>query len=626
MERIFSYAPETRSTDLITENVQKLQSLFPEAFIDGKIDFEILKQLLGGAVEDRDEKYGLNWHGKRRARQLALTPSSGTLRPCPEESENWDTTQNLMIEGDNLEILKLLQKSYAGKVKLIYIDPPYNTGKDFVYTDDYRDSIRNYLELTGQIDGESRMQSSNSETSGRFHTNWLNMMYPRLKLARNLLNAEGVIFISIDDGELAGLRTVCDEIFGEECFAATIAWKKRSTPPNDRVVGAQHDYIVVYTRNHDEGLRLRRRSAEQLARYKNPDNHPKGSWTPGDLMANVKGGRYVESLYFPIINPRTGEKFFPSSKGNWRFNREKIQRLLDNDEIYFGGNDRGRPKLKRFLCDIKEGITWTTLWDFVPLNTDGSREMAEIFGNMAVFENPKPVGLLQNIIRLGGSNDGIVLDFFAGSGTSGAAVMMENVESEQSMRYIMVQLPEACGEDSQAKQHGFRTLSDVCKERLRRVSNRIAEDRPDFGADLGFRVFELDSSNIRAWNPDLDNLSETLLDNINHIEPGRSEEDIVYELLLKLGLDLCVPIETQSIAGKTIHSVGAGTLIACLDESITREEVEPLAFGIIKSHAEQAPVGDSIVVFRDSAFEDDIAKTNCAAILQQHGLNNVRSL
>ena len=626
MERILSCAPETRSTDLITENVHKLQTLFPEAFIDGKIDFEILRQLLGGTVDDRDEKYGLNWHGKRRARQLALTPSSGTLRPCPEESENWDTTQNLMIEGDNLEVLKLLQKSYAGKVKLIYIDPPYNTGKDFVYTDDYRDSIRNYLELTGQIDGENRMQSSNSEKSGRFHTNWLNMMYPRLKLARSLLNAEGVVFISIDDGELAGLRTVCDEIFGEECFAATIAWKKRSTPPNDRVVGAQHDYIVIYTRNQDEGLRLRRRSAEQLARYKNPDNHPKGSWTPGDLMANVKGGRYVESLYFPIVNPRSGEEFFPSSKGNWRFNREKIQSLLDNDEIYFGENDKGRPKLKRFLCDIKEGITWTTLWDFVPLNTDGSREMAEIFGNMAVFENPKPVGLLQNIIRLGGSNDGIVLDFFAGSGTSGAAVMMENVESEQSMRYIMVQLPEVCGEDSQAKQHGFHTLSDVCKERLRRVAKRIAENHPDFGADLGFRVFELDSSNIRAWDPDRENLSETLLDNINHIEPGRSEEDVVYELLLKLGLDLCVPIETQSIVGKTIHSVGAGTLIACLDESITRAEVEPLALGIIKSHAEQAPVGDSIVVFRDSAFENDIAKTNCAAILQQHGLINVRSL
>ena len=626
METIASHASETRSVDVVAENIQQLRSLFPEAFVEGKVDFEVLRQLFGDELDDRDEKYGLNWHGKRLSRQLALTPSTGTLRPCLEESLDWDTTRNLMIEGDNLEVLKLLQKSYSGKVKLIYIDPPYNTGKDFVYLDDYRDSIRNYLELTGQVDRESRILSSNSETSGRFHTNWLNMIYPRLKLARNLLNPQGVMIISLDDGELAGLKMVCDEIFGEECFAATIAWKKRSTPPNDRVVGAQHDYLLVYAKNPDQGLRLRRRSPEQLAKYKNPDNHPKGSWAAGDLMANVKGGRYVKSLYFPIVNPRTGEEFYPSSQGNWRFNREKIQHLLDNNEICFGKNDKGRPKLKRFLCDIKEGITWTTLWDFVPLNTDGSKEMAEIFGNMAVFENPKPVGLLQSIIQLGGSKDGIVLDFFAGSGTTGAAVMMENIASEQSMRYIMVQLPEECGEESQAAQHGFHTLSDLCKERLRRVAKNIVNEHPDYNGDLGFRTFKLDYSNIRAWSPDRDNLSETLLDNIDHIVMGRSEEDILYELIIKLGLDLCVPIETQPIVGKTIHSVGAGTLLACLDDNLARDIVEPLALGIADWHAKLAPVGDTMVFFRDSAFEDDVAKTNCTAILQQYGLSSIRSL
>ncbi|MCY3992500.1 MAG: site-specific DNA-methyltransferase [Caldilineaceae bacterium] len=626
MEKIASDDPETCSADIIAENIQQLSVLFPEAFVERKVDFEVLRQLLGDELDDRGEKYGLSWHGKRRARQLALTPSTGTLRPCLEESLDWDTTRNLMIEGDNLEVIKLLQKSYSGKVKLIYIDPPYNTGKDFVYLDDYQDSIRNYLELTSQVDGESRMLSSNSETLGRFHTNWLNMMYPRLKLARNLLNAHGVMIISIDDGELAGLRMVCDEIFGEECFAATIAWKKRSTPPNDRVVGAQHDYLLIYTKNPDQGLRLRRRSPEQLAKYKNPDNHPKGPWAPGDLMANVKGGRYVKSLYFPIVNPRTGEEFYPSSQGNWRFNREKIQRLLDNNEIYFGMDDKGRPKLKRFLCDIKEGITWTTLWDFVPLNTDGSKEMAEIFGNMAVFENPKPVGLLQHVIHLGGSKEGIVLDFFAGSGTTGAAVMMENVASGQSMRYIMVQLPEECGEESQAARNGFQTLSDVCKERLRRVAKKLEDEYPDFNGDLGFRTFELDSSNVRAWAPDQDNLSETLLDNIDHIVLGRSEEDILYELILKLGLDLCVPIETHTILGKTVYSIGAGTLLACLDESITRDNVESLALGITELHSKLATVGDTMVFFRDSAFEDDVAKTNCTAILQQYGLSNIRSL
>ena len=626
MEKITSDAPEPRSADVVAENIQHLRKLFPEAFTEGKIDFEVLKQLLGGKVDDRDEKYGLNWNGKHRARHLALTPSTGTLRPCPEESVDWGTTQNLMIEGDNLEVLKLLQKSYAGKVKLIYIDPPYNTGKDFVYPDDYRDNIRNYLELTGQIDGGNRKMSSNSETSGRFHTNWLNMIYPRLKLARNLLNSQGVICISIDDGELAGLRVICDEIFGEECFAATIAWKKRSTPPNDRVVGAQHDYIVVYTRNPDLGLRLRRRSAEQLARYKNPDNHPKGRWAPGDLMANVKGGRYVESLYFPIVNPRTGEEFYPSSQGNWRFNREKIQCLLDNNEIYFGGDDKGRPKLKRFLCDIKEGITWTTLWDFVPANSEGSKEMTEAFGNLAVFENPKPVGLLQSIIQLGGSKNGIVLDFFAGSGTTGAAVLKENAVAEQSMRYIMVQLPEVCGRESQAMQHGFETLSDVCKERLRRTAKKIEGEHLNCGSDLGFRVFKLDTSNIRAWDPDLGDLNGTLLESINNIKTDRTEQDILYEVLLKLGLDLCIPIETKTIASKSLHSIGAGTVIACLDENIVREEVEPLALGIADWQTKQAPVGGSMVVFRDSAFEDDVAKTNCTAILQQYGLNNVRSL
>ena len=626
MEKITSGAPETRSTDVVVDNLSQLRTLFPEAFTDGKIDFDTLKQLLGGEVEEGDEKFGLNWHGKRRARQLALTPSTGTLRPCPEESVDWDTTQNLMIEGDNLEILKLLQKSYAGKVKLIYIDPPYNTGKDFVYPDDYRDSIRNYLEFTGQIDRENRKLSSNSEASGRFHTNWLNMMYPRLKLARNLLNSQGAIFISIDDGELAGLRVMCDEIFGEECFAATIAWKKRSTPPNDRIIGAQHDHIVVYFRNPDMGLRLRRRSEEQLGRYKNPDNHPKGMWAPGDLMANVKGGRYVDSLYFPIVNPRTGEEFYPSSQGNWRFNKKRIQSLFDNDEIYFGDDDKGRPKLKRFLCDVKEGITWTTLWDFVPYNGVGSREMADIFGNPSVFENPKPVGLLQSIIQLGGSKDGIVLDFFAGSGTTGAAVMKENIESEQSMRYIMVQLPEVCGRESQAMQHGFETLSDVCKERIRRTVKKIKNEHPNFSGDVGFRVFKLDASNIRAWEPALGDLNGTLLESVNNIRPDRSEEDILYELLLKLGIDLCVPIETRTIVGKSIHSIGAGTLIACLDENIAWADVEPLAFGIADWHAKQEPDGDSMVVFRDSAFEDDVAKTNCTAILQQCGLNNVRSL
>ena len=636
MKKIILNDPETRSADVIAENLEHLKALFPEAFTDGKVDFDVLKQLLGGAVDEREEKYGLNWLGKRRARQLALTPSTGTLRPCPQESVDWDTTQNLMIEGDNFEVLKLLQKSYVGKVKVIYIDPPYNTGKDFVYRDDYRDNMRNYLELTGQIDSENRKLSSNTETSGRFHTNWLNMMYPRLKLARCLLSNDGCIFVSTDDGELANIRKLCAEIFGDENFLVQIIWRKRSTPPNDKTIGANHDYILGYSRSLEAvQLNLRIRSAEQLARYKNPDNHPKGPWAAGDLMANVKGGRYVSSLNYPIINPHTGEEHLPANDGNWRFSADTISQLMANNEIWFGPDGRGKPKLKRFLCDVKNGVTYPSIWDFVPLNTTGSKEMQVMFDNPTMFESPKPVGLVQEIIRLGCGNSGLVLDFFAGSGSTGHAVMAENSADGGTRRYILVQLPEPLdtGNENQRTAAEFcdkigqrRSIAELTKERLRRAARRVKDEKLTFSGDFGFRVFKLDTSNIRAWEPDRNDLDGALLENIDHITPGRSEEDILYEVLLKLGLDLCVPIETRNIVGKSVRSIGAGTLIACLEEKITQEEVELLAHGIAEWHDELAPAGDSTVVFRDSAFADDFAKTNLAAILEQRGLENVRSL
>ena len=406
---------DSQSMDIVADNISKLKELFPEAFTEGKVDFDALKEVLGDYIDGREERYSFTWNGKSKARMLAQTPSTGTLRPCKDESVDWNNTQNLFIEGDNLEVLKLLQKSYHKKVKMIYIDPPYNTGKDFVYKDNFKDNIKNYKEITGQVDGDGRNLSSNPETSGRYHTDWLNMIYPRLKLARNLLRDDGVLFASIDDNEVDNLRKVCDEVFGEENFIAEIIWKKRSTPPNDRVIAAQHEYILCYVKNSNfNSLFLRARSEKQIERYKNPDNHPKGPWVPGDLMGNVKGGRYVESLYFPIVNPRTGQEHYPSSNGNWRFNKERIMKLIESDEIYFGENDDGRPKLKRFLCDVKEGITWTTLWDFVPFNTEGSVEMTNIFGNLATFESPKPTGLIKNIIRAGCDDESIVLDFFAG--------------------------------------------------------------------------------------------------------------------------------------------------------------------------------------------------------------------
>ena len=635
MEKIVAADPETRSADIVADNLERLKVLFPEAFTEGKVDFGVLRQLLGGAVDESDEKYGLNWHGKRRARQLALTPSTGTLRPCPKESVDWDTTQNLMIEGDNLEVLKLLQKSYAGKVKFIYIDPPYNTGKDFVYRDDYRDNIRNYLELTGQVDRENGKLSSNTEASGRFHTDWLNMMYPRLKLARDLLSSDGCVFISTDDGELDNIRKLCAEVFGEENFVVQIVWRKRSTPPNDKTIGANHDYILGYSRSIESvRLNLRTRSPDQLSRYKNPDDHPKGPWAPGDLLANIKGGRYVASLNFPIVNPHTGQEHYPPNGGNWRFSAQTIASLLSNDEIWFGKDGKGKPKLKRFLCDVKCGVTYPSIWDFVPFNTTGSKEMQELFNHPAVFESPKPVGLIRELIRLG-SPSGVVMDFFAGSASTGHAVMSQNLADSGERRYILVQIPERLGPEGKDQRIAAefcdklrkpRNIAELAKERLRRVAKRSRDENPALTSDLGFRVFKLDTSNIRAWNPSPDDLEGALLACLEHIEPGRTEQDILYELLLKVGLDLCSPIETQTVAGKSVHAVGAGNLIACLDEAVSGREVEPLALGIADWHDTLAPAGETTVVFRDSAFADDVAKTNLAAILEQRGLRNVRSL
>ena len=531
-----------------------------------------------------------------------------------------------MIEGDNLEVLKLLQKSYAGKEKLIYIDPPYNTGRDFVYPDDFRDSIKNYLELTGQVEGGRKTQS-NVESSGRYHTEWLNMIFPRLKLARSMLSDTGIIAISIDDVELDNLRKVMAEIFGEENFIAQIIWRKRSTPPNDKIIGSNHDYILLYSKSLENAeLNLRVRSDDQVARYKNPDNHPKGPWAAGDLMANVKGGRYVASLNYGIINPNTSEEHFPGANGNYRFSKDTVERLLANDEIFFGEDGRGKPKLKRFLSDVKDGVTYPTIWDFVPLNTSGSNEMKEIFGEATIFESPKPVGLIQELIRLGSDSDAICLDFFAGSGTLAHAVAEQNREDNSNRRFICIQLPEKTPPESEAAKRGFTTISELTKERIRRVGKSLKAKNPLFSGDTGFRVYKLASSNIRAWEPVAADLENTLLAHAEHLVQGRTEADVLTELLLKLGLDLCVPIEQKQIAGKTVHSIGAGALIACLSDGITRDVAEELGTGIAAWRKALAPAVDTRVVFKDSGFADNDAKLNMAAILTQAGITDMRSL
>ena len=623
MQKIDATSPEAQSADIRAENIAKLRALFPEVFTEGKdgaaINVDVLKSLVGAVVTDADEKYGLNWHGKRRARQLALTPSTGTLRPCPDESVDWDTTQNLMIEGDNLEVLKLLQKSYANKVKLIYIDPPYNTGKDFVYPDNFHDSIQNYLELTGQVEGGTKV-GSNTEASGRFHTDWLNMMYPRLKLASVLLKQDGFIFISLDDGEVANLKAVCNEIFGEENFCACISWQKTYSPANDKKgIDAMHDYVLVYAKSAMSLVNLLPRTAKQDDAYTNPDNDPRGPWKAVDATR----AEHRDYAFYPITTP-TGKEVWPAQGRSWVFTKEELPALVADNRLSFGRDGSSKPSKKLFLTEVKQGVVPTTWWTHEDAghNDEAKKELKALFSEGLPFDTPKPTRLIRRILQISTAiqEQDLVLDFFAGSGTTAQSVLEQNAADTGNRRFLLVQLPEPTTSSQ------MPTLAAVTRERARRAAAEIRKVGPLVGSDLGFRAFRLDASNIRAWSPNREDVGQSLLDHIDHLDTSRTETDVLYELLLKLGLDLCVPIERQVIASKTVHSVGGGVLMACLDTSITVADAEPLALGIVAWHQQQAPAGDTTCVFRDSAFADDVAKSNLAAILEQHGIARVRSL
>jgi adenine-specific DNA-methyltransferase len=644
MKKLTDQDAETKSPDLVTGNIDQIKTLFPEAFTEGKVDFEVLKQLLGGAVEEREEKYGLNWHGKRRARQLALTPSNGTLRPCPQDSVDWDTTRNLMIEGDNLEVLKLLQKSYAGKVKLIYIDPPYNTGKDFVYPDNFQDNIKNYLELTGQVEG-GRKISSNTEASGRFHTDWLNMMYPRLKLARNLLREDGVIFVSIDNTEIHNLGTLCNDVFGEENFVEQVVWlnKEGGGGSDSTFFRSKHEYLSGYARDITmltiQGIGITNRD-----RYTLTDSYleQRGPYYLQKLAQSSI--QYSTSLDYPIEAP-DGSAVYPGATNGkrncYRWSKEKVAWGREQGFIEFKKDKDGNWQVysKQYLnCDNEGKLIERTNRPSAVIEsystTQSSKFLNKLFG-AEVFKYSKPHDLISYLFSLTTADQDIVIDFFAGSGTTGHAVMAQNAADNGNRRYILVQLPEPLDPENKDQKTAAafcdklkkpRNIAELTKERLRLAAKKIKDDNPMFAGDLGFRVFKLASSNIRAWEPDRDNLAQTLEASVEHLKTDRTEADILFELLLKLGLDLTVPIEGKTIAGKTVHSIGAGTLIVCLALQIIAVEVEPLALGIVEWYKQLGPAGETTVVFRDSAFADDVAKTNLAAILQQHGLENVRSL
>ena len=628
--------------DIAEENIQKLRQIFPDVFTEDKVDFEKLQQVLGDYVEDSNERYNFTWNGKGRALRLSQTPSLGTLRPCKEESKDWDTTQNLYIEGDNLEVLKLLQKSYHSKVKMIYIDPPYNTGKDFVYPDNFHDSLENYKRITGQVDDEGNRISTNTEASGRYHTDWLNMMYPRLRLARNLLRDDGVIFISIDDGEVYNLRKICDEVFGEDNFVAQFPWQSRQSIQNDTDISSSHEYIVTYAKvRRKENRRLKEANADtwfkemsfvclplelEKDRFDNPDNDIRGLWKADPFDApNVR-----PNLTYAIVNPNTGEEYWPPRGRHWRTEESTYKKLLSDKRIVFGKTGESRPQLKVFYEEKKMfGSVDNTWWtgEKCGTSTQGTKEQMQLFEGFAPFDTPKPTQLLNKILKLVSlpNGDDIILDFFSGSATTAHAVMQLNAEDDGNRKFIMVQLPEPTDEKTEAYKSGYMNICEIGKERIRRAGEKIKEENKDKenieNLDIGFKVLKLDTSNIRKWLPDHDNLEQSLLDYVDNYVEGRMEMDVVYEIMIKYGLDLTYPVDEFTVAQKKVYSIGFGMLMICLDDEITTE----VAKGILEKIKELAPESTR-VVFKDNGLNSDSNKTNIKEILKCGGIEEFITL
>jgi len=631
-----------QSLDILSENITKLKQLFPEVFTEGKIDFNKLQQVLGNYIETDNERYNFTWHGKAKALRLSQTPSAGTLRPCKEESKNWDTTQNLYIEGDNLEVLKLLQKSYHSKVKMIYIDPPYNTGGDFVYPDNFTDSIGNYKKITGQIDNEGNKISTNSEASGRYHTDWLNMMYPRLRLARNLLTDDGTIFISIDDNEIDNLRKICNEVFGGDNFVDNIIWKKRyGGGAKEKYLVSLHEYTVMYCKDinflNEIFVPLTNESIERYYIKRDEKYIIRGGYRTHPLEAG-KAMDARGNLIYPIPAP-DGSQIIP--KKQWLWSKERTLEALEKNELEITkGNDGDWVvSTKQYLKDedgsIRKGKMFSIIDDVYTQH--GTNEMIDILGNAKVFQYPKPSEFIKRLLNIGSNEKCTILDFFSGSATTAHAVMQLNAEDGGNRKFIMVQLPEPCKDESEAFKAGYKNICEIGKERIRRAGEKIIHNSQciihnegneqtslenncelsimNYELDLGFKVLKLDSSNIRKWQPNYDNLELSLKDFVNNYVEGRSELDVVYEIMLKYGLDLTYPVDEHSIGGKKVYSIGLGMLMICLDDNLTTD----VAKGILKLKDELKP--ESIrVVFKDNGFNSDSNKTNIKEILKAGGV------
>jgi len=608
---------DPQTPDFTEQNIAKLATLFPNCVTESKdengvlkkaIDFDLLRQELSkNIVEGTKERYRLEWPGKREALLTANTPIDKTLRPAREESVDFDTTKNLYIEGNNLEALKLLQEAYLGKVKMIYIDPPYNTGKDFVYKDNFTRGRDEELQESGQVDEEGNRLVQNLESNGRFHSDWLSMMYPRLRLARNLLKDDGVIFISIDDNEVHNLRKICDEVFGEGNFIASIVWKKKTNGNNMGEIPPVHDYILVYAKDilAEDILRGEKIPDDYIEKnYKNPDNDPRGPWTTADLSANHIGP------YFPIKNPKTGKIYYPPKGRYWVFNEEEVKKRIVDGRIIFGKTGLSAPVQKKYLKE-RTSLRWKseTWWDKHGYNEDGTQEMQEILGTK-IFTHPKPSRLVKNLIDIT-TGDGIILDFFSGSATTAHAVMQLNAEDGGNRRFIMVQLPEKTDEKSEAYKAGFTTIAEIGKERIRRAGKKIKEENKEKehieNLDIGFRVLKVDSSNFKDIYATPDSITqESLFEAVEHIKADRSAEDLLFGVLVSWGVDLSLPIRKETLEGKEVFFVGHGDLAACFEEEIDETLVKALAKKEVLR-----------VVFKESSFKDDNIKINTEQIFKQ---------